>query len=346
MTPHNKDLPSPSSSAPRAGYAAPNILLKVEVTRMNMLANTFMRAPGEAVGTLRLESAIDELAEELGIDPVELRLRNEPDRDPTSGLPFSSRHISQAWRDGAERFGWHARPSRGTRREGEWRIGVGCATGTYPYYRMPGAEARLPDPRRRRRDGASRGRGRGNGDGHVHHHGDRRCGAAGLAVDRVDVGYGDSAIPGAIIAGGSQQTAAIGAAVIAAHTALVGDLLKLAATTPRSRACRQTRSAATTAGSPASPIRPGARATPQSSRGRSVTRSPRPRRPRSRWKRCTGRCASHSALFCEVRVNAVTGETRVSRFLGSFDCGRILQSRSSRTSVSSVAASSWGWEWR
>ena len=115
MTPHN-NMPEPFILGSRAGYSAPNILLKVEVARMNMLANTFMRAPGEAVGTYALESAIDELAVELGIDPVELRLRNEPDTDPTNGLPFSSRHIAQAWRDGAERFGWHSRAPRATRR--------------------------------------------------------------------------------------------------------------------------------------------------------------------------------------------------------------------------------------
>ena len=63
---------------------------------MDMLANTFMRAPGEAVGTFALECAIDELADELGMDPIELRIRNEPDKDPTSGTPFSSRHIVEA----------------------------------------------------------------------------------------------------------------------------------------------------------------------------------------------------------------------------------------------------------
>ena len=61
-----------------------------------MLANTFMRAPGESVGTFALECALDELAHALGLDPIELRLRNEPEKDPTSGLPFSSRHIVEA----------------------------------------------------------------------------------------------------------------------------------------------------------------------------------------------------------------------------------------------------------
>ena len=84
--------------------AADSFKLSVETVTMNMLANTFMRAPGESVGTFALESAIDELAAALQIDPVELRIHNEPEKDPTSGLPFSARHIVEAWRSGAERF--------------------------------------------------------------------------------------------------------------------------------------------------------------------------------------------------------------------------------------------------
>jgi len=79
-----------------------------------MVANTWMRAPGESIGTFALESAIDELAGTMGIDPVELRRRLEPDKDPTSGLPFSSRNLLEAYRRGAERFGWERRnPNRG-----------------------------------------------------------------------------------------------------------------------------------------------------------------------------------------------------------------------------------------
>ena len=108
-----------------------------------MVANTFMRAPGEAVGTFGLESAMDELAVELGLDPIE-RIRNEPERDPLTGLPFSQRGILQASRDGAKRVGWDKRSTTpATKREGDWLVGMGCATGTYPYYRMPGGAARL-----------------------------------------------------------------------------------------------------------------------------------------------------------------------------------------------------------
>ncbi len=129
-------LPEPFTLATEILYAAGSFKLGIEAVDMNMLANTFMRAPGEAVGTFALECAVDELAEQIGIDPVELRLRNEPDKDPIKGTPFSSRHLVEAYRSGAERFGWgrrHAHPR--AHRDGEWLIGMGVASGTYPYFR-------------------------------------------------------------------------------------------------------------------------------------------------------------------------------------------------------------------
>ena len=103
-----------------------------------------MRAPGHSVGSFALESAIDELADQIGMDPVELRLRNEPAAEPRSGLPFSSRHLAEAYRTGAERFGWVGRdPRPGARRDGEWLTGMGCATATYAHAPFRGGAARI-----------------------------------------------------------------------------------------------------------------------------------------------------------------------------------------------------------
>jgi xanthine dehydrogenase YagR molybdenum-binding subunit len=97
-------------------YAAESITLEVRAAHMDMVANTFMRAPGEAVGSFGLESAVDELADRIGIDLIELRIRNEPDNNPTSGLPFSSRNLVAPYRAGAQRFGWDQRnPTPGAR---------------------------------------------------------------------------------------------------------------------------------------------------------------------------------------------------------------------------------------
>ncbi|MGJ0239237.1 xanthine dehydrogenase family protein molybdopterin-binding subunit [Novosphingobium fluoreni] len=325
MPPHGT-MPEPFILGSQAMYGADTMLLKVEVGRMDTLANTFMRAPGEAVGTFALESAIDELADSLGIDPVELRIRNEPEKDPIKGTPFSSRHIVEAWRTGADRFGWADRPETpGSRRDGEWHVGMGCAMGTYPYYRMPGAEARITltregDTVRAKVEIAAAEMGMGTATTTAIVAAER----LGLPLEQVDVAYGDSAIPGAIMAGGSQQTAAIGAAVIAAHNALVEELLKLAGNdSPLSGASAD--EVGSEAGGLARLDNPDAKETYVSILARaqrddlSVTKAGSAPLETMHWS-----MHSYSALFCEVRVNAVTGEVRVSRFLGSFDCGRIL----------------------
>ena len=89
---------------------------------------SWMRAPGECPGMFALESAIDELAVATGLDPIELRIRNEPELDPEKGIPFSSRNLVACLREGAERFGWADRdPTPGARADGRWLIGSGVA---------------------------------------------------------------------------------------------------------------------------------------------------------------------------------------------------------------------------
>ncbi|MGU3391180.1 xanthine dehydrogenase family protein molybdopterin-binding subunit [Sphingomonas sp. M1A8_2b] len=327
-TPHN-NMPEPFILGTRAGYAADSIKLSVEVVEIAMLANTFMRAPGESVGTFALESAIDELAVELGVDPIDLRVRNEPEVDPTSGLPFSSRHIVEAWRAGADAFGWAGRAAPGARREGEWLIGMGCATGTYPYYRMPGAAARITIDRLGKAlvEVAAHEMGMGTSTTTTMVAAER----LGLPLDSVEVRYGDSIIPGAILAGGSQQTAAIGGAVIAAHNALVAELLKLAGN-DSPLAGLSPDEVGSEDGGLAKLDDPTRRESYASILGRAqrdavtVSAEGSPPLEQMHWS-----MHSHSAIFCEVRVNAVTGEVRVTRFLGSFDCGRILNPKTARS---------------
>jgi xanthine dehydrogenase YagR molybdenum-binding subunit len=325
MTPHN-NMPEPFVLPAKSVYASKTFFLDVETVKMNMVANTFMRAPGEAVGTFGLESAMDELAHELGLDPIELRIRNEPEKDPLTGLPFSQRGIVQAWRDGAERFGWNKRSATpAANREGDWLVGMGCATGTYPYYRMPGGAARLTITREGRATVAiaAHEMGMGTATAQAQVAAER----LGLPMEQVQVLYGDTLFPGAVLAGGSQQTAAIGASIIAAHRALVKEFLKLAGND-----------------SPLAGLSPdevggsegGLCALDDETRRESyISILSRARREEvtveaeapmplelGHWS-----MHSHSALFCEIRVNVVTGELRVSRFLGSFDCGRILNAK-------------------
>jgi len=325
MTSHN-NLPEPFILPARCLYSAGSFKLNIDVADMDMLANTFMRAPGEAVGSFALECAVDELAEEIGIDPVEIRVRNEPEKDPTTGTPFSSRHLLEAYRAGAERFGWKNRDAKpGTHRQGEWLIGMGCATATYPYYRMPGGAARITLTK----DGhvavefAAHEMGMGTATVHTQILAER----LGLPMDQVSVAYGDSRFPGLILAGGSQQTASIGGAVIAAHRKLVAELLKLAGSD-----------------SPLAGLKPdevggidGALCKLDDPRQREKYASILARAGRNEltvqasapppFEMMHWSMHSFGAQFCEVHVNAITGETRVTRFLGSFDCGRIVNAK-------------------
>lgn len=329
-TAHNA-MPEPFILQSRSVYASPNILLEVNQVELDMLGNTFMRAPGESVGTFALEVAMDELAEKLGMDPVELRIRNEPDKDPIKDLPFSARHIVEAWRAGAERFGWQDRNTvPGSRREGEWLVGMGCATGTYPYIRLPGGAARItltPSSEAPGEAGvmatvdlAAHEMGMGTSTVQTQITAQR----LGLPMEALQFNYGDSTLPGLIMAGGSQQTAAIGASVIAAVNALVKELAKSIGN----------HSPLAGLGADKLGIRDGglcaledetrhesfASILSRSGKGAiSVEAEPSMPFEQMHWS-----MHSHAAMFCEVRVNAITGEPRVSRFLGSFDCGRIL----------------------
>jgi xanthine dehydrogenase YagR molybdenum-binding subunit len=322
---HNA-MPEPFTLPTRHLYAAPALKLDQQVTSLDMLSNTFMRAPGESVGTFALECAVDELAHAMGLDPVELRIRNEPEKDPADGMPFSSRHLVQAWRQGADRFGWaRRRATPGTARDGEWQVGLGCATATYPYYRMPGGKARLL----LRRDGHLRVEvpaaemGMGTETTQAMITADR----FGLPLDRVEVAYGSSAYPGMFLAGGSSQTASVGAAVVAAHKELVTELLKLAGNDSPLASLKADEVGGRDGGlaSLADDSLFESYTSILSRAGRDeVTAEAAAPLPleMQHWS-----MHSYGALFCEARVNAVTGELRISRFLGFYDAGRIINAK-------------------
>ncbi|HUE27742.1 MAG TPA: xanthine dehydrogenase family protein molybdopterin-binding subunit, partial [Solirubrobacteraceae bacterium] len=310
-------------------YATENLKTDQQVVDMDMLSNSFMRAPGESVGTFALESAIDELAIELDLDPIELRIRNEPETDPSSGLPFSARHLVDAWRAGAERFGWEARKAPGARRDGEWLIGMGCASATYPYLRFPDAAARirLDKTGHATVEVPANDMGMGTSTTQTIVTAER----LGLPLERVTVAHGDSSYPGALIAGGSSQTASIVGAVIAAQRALVEQLLALAGGDSPLAGLTADEVAARDEGlcELADPSR-------WDSYSRILERAGRDELTVVASARDPEETQTHSmhsfgAVFSEVRVNTVTGETRVDRLLGSYDCGRIINPKTAES---------------
>ncbi|HSX59820.1 MAG TPA: xanthine dehydrogenase family protein molybdopterin-binding subunit [Tahibacter sp.] len=310
----------------RVLYRAANVEFLQRHLDLDVVPNTFMRAPGEAIGTFALESAIDELAQAMGLDPIELRRRNEPERHPIHGHPFPQRALTKAYADGAQRFGWTRRAAEpGARRDGEWRIGMGCATGTYPYTRMPGATVRLT----LRRDGtatvasSAQEMGMGTATVQIQHAADR----LGLTTEAVSFELGDSMLPPAPFAGGSGQTASLLGAVTAAVKELIAELLKLAGNDSPVAGLRADE-VQLIDGSVAGIADASRRERFQSLLARAgrddLTVTATGNLPLEMLRFAMH---SYSAIFCELRVSDVTGEVRVDRLLGSFDCGTILNPR-------------------
>ncbi|MBQ0853780.1 xanthine dehydrogenase family protein molybdopterin-binding subunit [Streptomyces sp. BH-SS-21] len=275
----------------RVMYDAPAHHTANRVVRLDVPSPTFMRAPGEAPGSFALESALDELAEKLGIDPIELRTRNEPEVGPVSGLPFSTRNLPACFEEGARRFGWADRdPRPGVRREGRWLIGTGTAAASFFVGAMPSTAAATAEA-----DGTFTVRINAADIGTGARTALTLIAADALEVptDRVHVRIGDSDFGPAMIAGGSMGTRSWAWAVTAAAGELRERLALSDGIPPEGITVRSDTTAAV-----------GALA--QKERH------------------------SFGAQFAEVAVDVSTGEVRVRRMLGMFAAGRIINPLTAR----------------
>jgi xanthine dehydrogenase YagR molybdenum-binding subunit len=314
-------------------YAADNLFVGQKVVHLDTVANTWMRAPGESIGTFALESALDELAWALKIDPIELRRLNEPATDPTKGTPFSSRDLIEAYKRGAVRFGWNRRTIEPrSQRDGDWLVGQGVATAYYPAYRFPGsARVVLTADGTAQVYAAAHEMGMGTATVQLQHAADR----LGLPIEKVSFHYGNSTLPDSPMAGGSCQTVSIIAAVHAAIDMLHKRLVELV---PR-------RDGGALAGATVKNTQfrdGGLFRIADGSKGESLTEILR----RAGQDHVEGEAAapmplemlkysmgSYGAQFCEVRVREGSGEVRVSRWLGSFDCGRVINSKTTASQL-------------
>lgn len=276
----------------RPMYAADAHRSVNRVVRLDVPTPTFMRAPGEAPGSFALESALDELAERCGMDPIALRARNEPDVGPVSGLPFGSRNLLACFDEGARRFGWADRdPRPGVRREGRWLLGTGTAAATFPVIVAPSTAAVTAEA-----DGTFTVRIGASDVGT----GARTAltllaaEALGVAGERVHVRIGDSDFGPAAISGGSMGTRSWGWAVTAAGRDLREQLALGGDIPPQGITVRSDTTAAVG----------------------SLTQKER---------------HSFGAQFAEVAVDVTTGEVRVRRMLGVFAAGRIVNPLTARS---------------
>ncbi|MEE4201928.1 xanthine dehydrogenase family protein molybdopterin-binding subunit [Erythrobacter sp.] len=283
-------------------YAAPNRRLKLDVARIHRMTAGSVRAPGEAVGMPALEAAMDELAQQAGIDPVEFRLMNIPERNPEEDLPFSSHKLAECLKQGADAFGWEhgVRTPRQTR-EGEWWIGTGIASAAR-VHNVGEAKAQVTV----RPDGSVivRTDMTDIGTGTYTILAQLAAEMLGVPVERVLVELGDTAFPRGPGSGGSWGAASIGSAVFLACKELRETLEE------RSGQSFDTLDLSETLGnadlSCEGHYEPGAAQDDYTASG-------------------------FGAFFAEVRVNRFTGEVRVSRMLGAFGFGRVLNEKTARS---------------
>ncbi|MEU1055588.1 xanthine dehydrogenase family protein molybdopterin-binding subunit [Streptomyces sp. NPDC005876] len=284
----------PSAGVARVMYDADAHRTANHVVRLDVPSPTWMRAPGEAPGSFALESALDELAEKCGLDPIELRLRNEPETGPVSGLPFSSRNLAACFREGARRFGWAGRdPRPGVRREGRWLLGTGTAAASFGAGALPSTALVTAEP-----DGtftvriaaADIGTGARTALTLV------AADALETTPDRVRVHIGDSDFGPAGIAGGSMGTRSWAWAVGVAAAELRERLALGTGVPPEGITVRSDTTEALA----------------------SLAQKER---------------HSFGAQFAEVAVDTATGEIRVRRMLGIFAAGRIVNPLTARNQL-------------
>src|SRR3989442_1196507 len=205
--------------ATRMMYAAPNRRTTHRLARLDVPTPTIMRAPGECPGMFALESAMDEMAIACGLDPIEFRMRNEPEIDPDSGHPFSSRGLVACLREGAQRFGWQQRDPRPRMRpNGRWLIGTGVAASTYPTRRRASAAlVRVKgSPRDKSGDYSVLIDASDIGNGAWTVLTQIAADALEAPLERVHLEIGDTRLPRAQIAGGSMGTTSWGSAIVEA----------------------------------------------------------------------------------------------------------------------------------
>jgi xanthine dehydrogenase YagR molybdenum-binding subunit len=304
-------------------YACPHVSTTHTLVRTNEPQPVPMRAPGTAPGMFALESAMDEAAERLGIDPLELRVKNFADRDQESDRPWSSNSLLECYRVGAERFGWAERRAQKARHDGRWTIGVGMATTLYPAIRQAcRARVRLtPDASLVVQCGTQ-----DMGSGTYTALGQIAAAALGIPMTKVTVELGDTWLPDGPFSGGSQVTASIFPAVQSATSQLRAALARIAASdidTPLGGKAADDldfegeliRSRSSNAAERLSDVL--ARAAPDGlvAEGESAaTDHPK--------LAATG--MGYGAVFVEIGVDTALGEIRVRRVCGAFAAGRIL----------------------
>jgi xanthine dehydrogenase YagR molybdenum-binding subunit len=323
------DFFEPSVQVSHTLYASPAIATTAEAVRRDTGTPLFMRAPGEASGSIALESAIDEMAQAVGVDPLEFRLRNYAEVEPISGKPFSSKALRECYAQGAASFGWAGRPlaPRQMRDANGLLVGWGLGTATFPAIMFQGqARAVL------RRDGTGlvevgaqdMGQGAWTALAQI------AADSLGLELEQLEFRAGSSDLPDAGIAGGSSHTATAGMAIHGAGADAIAKLVELAMNDERSplfaasnagvlarggRLCRRDDESRSES---YADILSRAGLAEIEGRG-SAGGDPFAQKPYAMY--------AHGAVFAEVKVDPELGQIRTTRLVGAFAAGTIINPR-------------------
>jgi len=328
-----EEFAEPIAVSTRSLYAAPHRLTSHRLVQLDVLDGEDVRAPGEASGLLALESAMDELAHALDLDPVELRIRNEPKRDPERDVPFSERRLIECLQQGAARFGWTRRPNRpASIRDGRWLIGYGVAAATRVQPLMDATVGVRIEP-----DGSAvvLSDMTDIGTGTYTILTQLAAEELGLPIQRVRVELGRSDLPRSMGSGGSWGAAS---ASLALHNACENLRQTLASTAssdarsplhdtePTAAVFSGGRLIAEAASEPLADIMARNHPAGLESDGDSVPMLADP-------NYANYSIATYGAQFAEVRVDVDTAEIRVNRMLGVFAPGRILNAKTARSQL-------------
>jgi len=330
-TPMERSFVEPASHSTREYYAAQNLAVSQKMVPLHIPPTTFMRAPGEAPGSFALESAMDELAVALNMDPIELRMRNDSTAPLGKDLLWSGKHLDECFHIGAARFGWSERTPRG-RTDGDWLVGLGVATAMFPALRFPASVSvtlRDDDTAEVATSGADPGTGLLTVLSLV--------GAESLDIppDRVTPLLGDSALPPGGMSGGSTGTASAGSAIMIAAAQVIENLQALASApgAPFDGMEVSYADGRVLADGRTMTFGELLRAVNRSSISAIGSSSPGEELTKHSF-------SSFGAQFCEVRVHRWTREARVSRLLGVFDGGRIINAKTARSQI--IGGMIWG----
>ena len=333
------DFFEPASNVSQALYASIAIATSHEGVRADIGTPLFMRAPGEAPGSIALESAIDEIAHACGMDPLAFRLKNYAEVEPISGKPFSSKALRECYRQGASRFGWERRPlvPRQMRDNNGFLVGWGVGTALFPAV-MFAAQAKAV----LRRDGSGvveigahdMGQGAWTALAQI------AADALGLDLERLEFRSGTSDLPDGGVAGGSSHTATAGIAVYNAGADVITRLADLATSDPRSplfgagnagviaRSGRLFRRDDESRSESHADIL--SRASLAEIEGRGAGGNPNPMEAHAKADYAM---FAHGAVFAEVKVDPELGQIRATRLVGAFAAGRIINPRMVRSQL-------------